>query len=77
MLKLPASDWKLDHVEADSADLEVTQDNPLPNGEIRFHLKQKIIQTGNAISKVKIVVKKSNQEKETVPVDIRYYGKPN
>lgn len=73
-LKLPANHWKIDHIETDSIGLEISEVKDPATEGIRLHLKQKITKVGTFLSMIKILVRKPDQEMETVPVEVRFSG---
>ncbi|MHB1426511.1 MAG: hypothetical protein ACYC3I_25400 [Gemmataceae bacterium] len=73
-LRLPAKDWKIDHLEADTTDTLVTQAKIELEEGVRLHIKQRISQVGDHVSTIRIVVRKPDKQVEIVPVEVRYYG---
>ncbi len=73
-LRLPANDWKIDHIETDTTETLVTQAKAELKEGVRLHITQRIEQVGDGVSTVRIVVRKPDKQTEVVPVEVRYYG---
>lgn len=73
-LKLPSSDWQIDHLETDSTETLVTQAEGETKESPRLHIAQQIKRPGDGVSTIRIVVRKPNKQLETVTVEVRYYG---
>jgi hypothetical protein len=73
-LKLPSSRWHIDHLETDSTETLVTQAEGETKESPRLHITQRIMQPGDGVSRIRIVVRKPNKELEIVTVEVRYYG---
>lgn len=73
-LRLPANDWKIDHIETDTRDTLVTQAKGEVEEGVRLHITQRIKQVGDHVSTIRIVVRKPDRQVEFVPVEVRYYG---
>ncbi|HTU92028.1 MAG TPA: DUF1573 domain-containing protein [Gemmataceae bacterium] len=73
-LRLPAKDWKIDHIETDTTDTLVKRAKAeLEEGE-HLHITQRIRKPGDHVSMIRITVRKPDNEVEIVPVEVRYYG---
>lgn len=73
-LRLPAKDWKIDHIETDTTETLVSRNKAeLPEG-VRLHITQRIRQVGDHVSMIRISVCKPDKLVEVVPVEVRYYG---
>lgn len=73
-LRLPANDWKIDHIETDTTETLVTQTKADLEAGVRLHITQRIRQVGDHASTIRIVVRKPDKQVEIVPVEVRYYG---
>lgn len=73
-LQLPASDWKIDHIETDTTDTLVRQGKPDREGRVPLHIRQQIRQIGDGVATIRIAVRKPNKQIENVPMEVRYYG---
>ncbi len=73
-LRLPAKDWKIDHIETDTTDTLVTQAKAELEEGVRLHITQRIRQVGDHVSIIRIAVRKPDKQVEIVPVEVRYYG---
>lgn len=74
-VRLPASDWKIDHIETDTTETLVKQSKSDSEAGVRLHITQRIRQPGDGVSIVRIAVRKPDKQVEIVPVEIRYYGR--
>ncbi len=73
-LQLPAKDWKIDHIETDTTETLVTQNESESPEGVCLHISQRIGQIGDHVSKIRISVRKPDKQVEIVPVEVRYYG---
>jgi hypothetical protein len=73
-LRLPANDWKIDHIETETTDTLVTRAKADLEEGVHLHITQRIRQIGDRVSTIRIVVRKPDKQVEVVPVEVRYYG---
>lgn len=73
-LRLPANDWKIDHIETDTTEILVKQSKSELEEGVRLHITQRIGQAGDQVSIIRIVVRKPDKQTEIVPLEVRYYG---
>jgi hypothetical protein len=73
-LRLPAKDWKIDHIETDTTETLVTRSKAAVDEGVRLPMRQRITQTGDRVSTIRIVVRKPDKQEEIVSVEVRYHG---
>jgi hypothetical protein len=73
-LRLPAKDWKIDHIEADTDETRVTRSKAELEEGVRLHITQRIGRIGDHVAALRIVVCKPDKQLEIVPVKVHYHG---
>jgi uncharacterized protein DUF1573 len=73
-LLLPQGGWKVDHIEGESTDTNVTRLGASVDGGEQYRVDQRIAQAGDNVIRVRFVIRKPDGQTEPVKLEVRYHG---
>jgi hypothetical protein len=77
VVSLPGGDgWAVARIEADAAGVDVAAAGPGPDGGTLYRITRPLDRPGSGQTEVRFVVRGPNHQTETVPVEVRWFGRP-